>query len=1024
MICLVILLSPIAVSGQNQSAQREIDSKTLIADFRTRPPHMIIRGDTPMGPMIDIIREAVENLGYKIKWQFRPFEQSIEALKTGRTDIVPRIFLQKDREGYVSFIGPIGSETKRVQFLIETGDKRLENYEDLLHFTIAVKEKGSYFKRFQNDDRLEKVVAANELEQIRLFKAGKVDAVAFYEDVLVKEALKMLQISQYRIAPYGETEVIDLYYGLSKKSPFRQLADPLQQELDRMKEDGRIEDIYAAYDKDDAGFRITKTEKDYLNGKGPLKMCSAPGWPPIEWIDENGIHQGISADFIDLIAKRIGHEIQLLPTKTWNETINNIKMKKCDFVSAVTKTDERSNYMNFTEVYQELDVVIATRKEQLYIKNLDTLAGEKIGVIKGSVYQSIIKNKYSAVEIVSVEDMNQGLRLVQKGDIIGLVDNLISLAYAIQQSGFVDIKISGRVEDPIQLRIGIRKDDPMLHTILSRALDSISEQKRQEFARKWISVNIERAADYTLLWKILPIIVLIILGIVAWNRKLAAFNQTLIKAKNELEHSRLEAEKAKVEAQKADRAKSVFLANMSHELRTPLNAIIGFSELMTRDPSISNEQQKTLSTIVRSGEHLFSLINDVLVFSKIEAGQLELKQENFDLHRLLSDLEEMFRLRTGQKGLTLTLEKEKTVPRYIRSDQNKLRQILINLLDNAVKYTEFGSIMLRVAGSEGSEKKGLTLHFEIFDTGIGISEKEQHKIFDAFFQTDTQRFSRQGSGLGLSISQRFVNLIGGGTLKVKSRLGEGSSFSFILPVTLAGADEIDVCREPYRVIGLAGGQPLFRLLVVEDDDDNRNLLVKLLEIFGFDVKEALNGREAVEINEKWRPHLIWMDMRMPVMDGYEATRRIKELKNRDMPKIIALTASSFEENRRQILANGCDDFVRKPFREHEIFGMLSKHLQVKFIHENETKEIINTVSISGEEMQVAVETLPELLKDELKTVAETIDYAGALELLHRIERENESLAKALTEIIHEYRFDFLLELFDKKEKNNDIDSTG
>ncbi|MEO1800864.1 MAG: response regulator [Cyanobacteria bacterium J06629_2] len=390
-------------------------------------------------------------------------------------------------------------------------------------------------------------------------------------------------------------------------------------------------------------------------------------------------------------------------------------------------------------------------------------------------------------------------------------------------------------------------------------------------------------------------------------------------------------QRAKEAAESANRAKSEFLANMSHELRTPLNAILGFTQLMTRDSSLKASQQEHLSIVGRSGEHLLDLINDILTMSKIEAGLITLNENSFDLYWLLDSLEEMLRLRAESKGLQLVFEIDPEVPQYINSDESKLRQVLINLLGNGIKFTQVGLVKLRVGIKGEPSNSEFNLQFEVEDTGAGIALEEIDKLFQAFGQTDTGRKSQEGTGLGLSISRQFVRLLSG-DITIGSTLNRGTLVSFDIQATLAEATDIPSKGSPKRVIGLAPDQPEYRILVVEDKLASRQLLVKLLESVGFSVREAENGQQAIAEWQSWSPHLIWMDMRMPVMDGYEATQRIKETTEGQNTKILALTASAFEEEKAIILSAGCDDFVRKPFKEEVLFDKMTEHLGVQYLY--------------------------------------------------------------------------------------------
>ncbi len=505
----------------------------------------------------------------------------------------------------------------------------------------------------------------------------------------------------------------------------------------------------------------------------------------------------------------------------------------------------------------------------------------------------------------------------------------------------------------------------------------------------------------------------------------------LLEAQNQkLQQEIIERRQAEAAAEAASKAKSEFVANMSHELRTPLNAILGFTQILIRDKFITIEQREYVEIINRSGEHLLGLINDVLELSKIEAGIVALNESKFDFYRFLDYLEEMFILKAEQKGLYLNFKISSHVPQYIKTDQQKLRSCLINLIGNAIKFTQFGSVTLQVRGELGiGEESTQSLIFEVADTGPGIAVSELDKIFEAFAQTETGRKSPEGTGLGLAITQKFVQLMGG-EITVSSTVGKGTNFKF--DIKLPPTDETEIITKPQqRVIGLEPNQKIYRILVVDDTKENRLLLVKLLEPMGFDLCEAENGQEAVSQWLTFHPHLILMDTRMPVIDGLEATREIRaresetrggrfrapktKIQNRHTV-IIALTASTFIEKSPEILAAGCDDFVRKPFAEEVIFEKISQYLGVRYIYEDLPKSTTDTPrfkAISEESDSFFLENIaamPLTWLLDLEQATKELDEERILQLISQIPDNNASLAEALRDLLNDFRLDIIMRL--------------
>ena len=579
------------------------------------------------------------------------------------------------------------------------------------------------------------------------------------------------------------------------------------------------------------------------------------------------------------------------------------------------------------------------------------------------------------------------------------------------------------------------------------------------------------------------------------ERVLANYQRTL---EAEIVDRTQQLQQAALAADTANRAKSTFLANMSHELRTPLNAILGFTQIIAPSPNLTAEDRENIRIIYRSGEHLLTLINQALDLAKIEAGRMMVFPSNFDLYDLLQEVEDMFQLRARNQGLQLVFERNTDVPQYLRADVVKLRQVLINLLSNAIKFTKIGGVSVRVrrqalggsaagdvsdvidrmyreetTGNDSEQEivtapenptnlDGLTidlspdtenltennldlagllcLQFEVEDTGSGISPEELSNVFQAFVQTESGQKAQKGTGLGLTICSQFVRLMGG-NITVESHVEGGTIFRFGIQVNVVDAASIRAPEISREVIGLAPDVPRYRILVVDDREDNRQLLVKMLSPLGFAVQEASDGITALEIWENWEPHLILMDLQMPLMDGCEATLEIRNrIQHREenqatseeinvsalkplIPKIVALTASTVEGRRSLALLVGCDDFITKPFRKTDIFDILHKHLGVQYLYSDSTESIDsgdrhNRSDAQSNAVLAYLPKLPAEWMDNMKQAIRSADFDLIARKIEEIRDAYPELAAILQGHLDNFDYQKILNLIAEGEESD------
>ena len=512
-------------------------------------------------------------------------------------------------------------------------------------------------------------------------------------------------------------------------------------------------------------------------------------------------------------------------------------------------------------------------------------------------------------------------------------------------------------------------------------------------------------------------------------------NEMLQKALKLNQEHMISLQETKNQAEAASRAKSEFLANMSHELRTPMNAILGFSQILQQELSHNESYSKYLGIIARSGEHLLGLINDVLEMAKIESGRSHLTLKDINLRQLITTVTQMFNLRVEEKDLTLELDISPNLPYSIKADEGKLRQILINLMSNAVKYTSEGKIIVRAypisfimnPSSDMADPvmQNITtgIHIDVQDTGAGIHPMELDLLFQAFEQTHSGRSGEGGTGLGLAITQKFAQLMGG-QVNVTSHVGSGSTFSLEIPVEII----LESCpsenlQKIYRIDHTENDRLLFKkILIVDNDANNRLLLTTMLEPFDFQIRQAQGGREAIDLFSIWNPDIILMDMRMPDMDGYTATKNIRLLSKQYQPIIIALTSDVFHNHREKIMQSGCNELLYKPFSNVDLLKVLSRHLGISLVKVDYQK--IEEKTQSSPSNSINLDELATISHDwwvSLQTASIRGSDEQIIKLASELDPSHASFASSLKKWAEDFRFDKisnLIQLYLSKHEQN------
>nr|CRH05817.1 putative Histidine kinase with two bacterial extracellular solute-binding protein domains and one response regulator receiver domain, one HisKA domain and one HATPase domain [Candidatus Magnetococcus massalia] len=894
-----------------------------VANEMDWPPFDYYAYGEPKGLAIDFIQLLARKSGLKLEFiNGLTWAELLKQFQARKIDVMPVMYRNKQREAYTLFTrayyrGKLGVLTRK-------DGAAIEHLSDLVGIRVGIQASHGAISIIQ-----EKIPEIRFIERpsydtlVKMLGTDRLDAVVgnplLFSHFAQENQIQNLQLSQF--IPMSSIEQAETSFHVGVRPDYPTLHGILDKAIAAVS-DAEMKQLVnrwnPSFQADEPDLPLTHPERALLSRMGQLTICVDPAWMPFEQINAQGKHEGIAADFMALIAKRLGVEVNLYPTTTWDESLQAVRERRCDLIPLAMSTPARHAYLKFTTPVLQAPHVVATRGDQLFIEDITQHAGETFTVVQGYALIDGLKRRYPQLRLKEVANIREGLQQVIDGQAMGYIGTTAAIGYIRHQMGMCDIKIAAQLESGYDLSMATRSDLPLLLTIMQKAVDAITPAQMQQIQQKWMAVNLQKVTDYRLILQVAVIFSLLLISIIYWNRRL----QREVAKRQEAEKALLQ---AKSEAERANRAKSEFLAVMSHEIRTPLNVLLGMSDVL-QESSLSDQQRSQLGMVHDSGNHLLTLINDILDLSKIEVGAVVLDTAPFQPHALFTQVGEMMGSRAAERDLTFELKLATGLPDWVMGDEGRLRQVLINLLSNAVKFTEVGKVLFDVTFDAAQDHYRMAIE----DSGEGISPEHLEHIFDKFTQADASISRRYGgSGLGLAISENLIELMGGG-IRVTSQLGRGSRFEIeiTLPSTAAPAaeqqegsvDSTDVTERPFR--------PL-RLLLVDDSKDNQTLIQTYLKQTPWQVDTAMDGLEALQriTSGEVAYDLVLMDIQMPVMDGYTATEKIRAWEKEqgvDPLPVLALSAHALESEQRKSLAVGCDAHLTKPIKKKRLIEVIQK----------------------------------------------------------------------------------------------------
>lgn len=919
-----------------------------------------------------------EYTGLKFEVNADDWYSVISKIKEKKLDMLACVAKTEDREKYLNYTVPYLNIDVVV---IAKKELQIKNFDEIKDYTIAV-QKGNFvyenlIKRYPN---IKFIFATSNKEAFELVSYGTADIFIGNMPVFSYFVEKELY-TNIEVKFKADFDKIDLSMAILKEN--ETLFNIIQKVMPLIikNEEEKINKKWIFQLKEEKkSISFTKEEIDWIKANPKIKIAGDAFWPPYSFYDEIGEYIGIVPDLVNEVFKNSGLNLDYIKTNSWSDTIDLIKNKKLDLIDAISYSSSRAEYLNFSNKYIGAEIVIiANNKEDNYINSFNNITDKNIASVKG--YSIIEEIKYDFPQIKTIKEFDtplEGLKELSNSQIDYFILDIPSFEFYSKKYSLSNLKIVGPSGYNYKYGFGINKDNAVLVSIVNKLLDSVPIEKKDEIYRKWIKIDYKQKIDYELIWKILTISIILLSVIFYWNRKLKQEINEKEKIQKELELERNnisslneELKKAKDIAENIAKQKSEFLANMSHEIRTPMNSVIGFTEILEKE--IKNPLHKEyLDSIKKGGNSLLRIINDILDLSKIEAGKLEIRNESLNPVNMFLEIESIFHSKIISKNINFVLDIDKNIPKYIIIDGVRIRQILFNLIGNAIKFTQKGQIKLKVENIyKDNVKSKIDLLFSVEDTGIGIDEKNLESIFNAFEQANNNDVAKYGgTGLGLAICTKLVHMMNG-EISVKSEKNKGSIFTVILRDIPVSSMQEEIVTQKLLTSNIEFEKA--QILVVDDVEENRKLVLASLKDFDIDIIMAQNGQEALDKLKNINVDLILMDLRMPVMDGYEAANIIKNSsKLKDIP-LIALTASVMGKDLEKVSQFGFDGYLRKPVILDDLIEELAKYLKYHFINKDIIEENRDKI-IDLNRLNLVIEKLENEFKNEWLNIKDAGDF--------------------------------------------------